>query len=584
MKPIQLELKAPKKNNNYIKVIGVGGAGGNALNYMHKQGIHGVDYIICNTDSQALDNSEITTKIRLGTFLEGLGAGTDPEKGEKAAIESSEEIEKLLDHNTKMVFITAGMGKGTGTGGAPVIAKICKDKGILTVGIVTTPFSYEGDRKNKAAQKGIEKLRQHVDSMIVINNDKLFEAYGEMGVIRSFEKADEVLTLATKSIAEVITKRYHVNLDMNDLITVLKDSGTAIMGTAEGEGKNCAMDLLKQALDSPLLNDNKIVGAKNVLLIIAYGEDEVTNVEFQQLTDYIKKESNRAEVHTGLMQDKSMGKKVIVTAIASGFNHNYQKEITNSEKEDVIFMLEDDYQTPIKKELDTSTKFTDITFRNQIQKRKNLQKETEPEMVLESSQTNSYSYYPPQQEPTFEKKDNPSFDLDEIELIYDNSENSVIHEESDLSHNAFDKEEGGEIHIEKTPPEAPKQSQPLVENFEQYTQIEQQLTQASAPIEIEELPKQPAPAPQQNNTQPSVSFNQKTLNTLKAQAPKRMNSFREFNHNFSKENLNEKAQNFLERYKRSISAQPKLSNKTIGFDPEGMPFTRKGSYLHDNVD
>ena len=267
----------PKNQSNVIKVIGVGGGGSNAINHMFQQGIKGVDFVICNTDSQALQNSGVPNKIQLGVNLtEGLGAGANPEIGESAAVESLEDIRRMLDTNTKMVFITAGMGGGTGTGAAPVIAKMAKEMDILTVGIVTIPFQFEGKMRNEQAQQGIEKLRKHVDSLIVINNNKLREVYGNLGFKAGFSKADEVLSTASRGIAEVITHHYTQNIDLRDAKTVLSNSGTAIMGSAEASGKTRAQEAIMKALDSPLLNDNKISGAKNVLLLIVSGSQEIT--------------------------------------------------------------------------------------------------------------------------------------------------------------------------------------------------------------------------------------------------------------------------------------------------------------------
>ncbi|MCL4163195.1 UNVERIFIED_CONTAM: hypothetical protein GTU68_061021, partial [Idotea baltica] len=259
----------PKNQSNVIKVIGVGGGGSNAINHMFQAGINGVDFVICNTDSQALDNSPVPNKIQLGVSLtEGLGAGANPEVGEEAAMESMDDIKNMLNNTTKMIFITAGMGGGTGTGAAPVIAKFAKEMDVLTVGIVTMPFNFEGKMRCEQAQKGIEKLRRNVDSLIVINNNKLREVYGNLGFKAGFSKADEVLATAARGIAEVITHHYTQNIDLRDAKTVLSNSGTAIMGSAIASGSARANEAIMKALDSPLLNDNKIEGAKNVLLLI----------------------------------------------------------------------------------------------------------------------------------------------------------------------------------------------------------------------------------------------------------------------------------------------------------------------------
>jgi cell division protein FtsZ len=334
----------PKNQSNVIKVIGVGGGGSNAINHMFQQGIKGVDFVICNTDAQALQNSPVPNKIQLGVSLtEGLGAGANPEVGEKAALESIEDIGLMLDTNTKMVFITAGMGGGTGTGAAPVIAKLAKDKDILTVGIVTIPFKFEGRMRNAQARSGVEKLRAHVDSLIVINNDKLREVYGNLGFKAGFSKADEVLSTASRGIAEVITHHYTQNIDLRDAKTVLSNSGTAIMGSANASGANRANEAIMKALDSPLLNDNKISGAKNVLLLIVSGSEEITIDEIGEINDHIQNEAGGgANIIMGVGEDETLEEAISVTIIATGFDVDQQDEIVNTEAKKVIHTLEDE--------------------------------------------------------------------------------------------------------------------------------------------------------------------------------------------------------------------------------------------------
>jgi cell division protein FtsZ len=334
----------PKNQSNVIKVIGVGGGGSNAINHMFKQGIRGVDFIVCNTDSQALDNSPVPNKIQLGLHLtEGLGAGANPDVGQQSAIESIAEIEKMLDSNTKMVFITAGMGGGTGTGAAPVIAQLAKERDILTVGIVTLPFSFEGKVRLEQAQNGINKLRKQVDSLIVINNNKLREVYGNLGFKAGFSKADEVLATASRGIAEVITHHYTQNIDLKDAKTVLANSGTAIMGSAVSTGVNRAKEGIISALDSPLLNDNKITGAKNVLLLIVSGSDEITIDEIGEINDYIQFEAgNNANIIMGVGEDELLGDSISVTIIATGFDIEQQQEIVNIEPTKIIHTLDDE--------------------------------------------------------------------------------------------------------------------------------------------------------------------------------------------------------------------------------------------------
>jgi cell division protein FtsZ len=354
----------PKNQSNVIKVIGVGGGGSNAINHMFKQGIKGVDFIVCNTDSQALDNSSVPNKIQLGVNLtEGLGAGANPDVGQQSAIESVAEIEKMLDSNTKMVFITAGMGGGTGTGAAPVIAQLAKERNILTVGIVTLPFSFEGKVRFEQAQIGINKLRKQVDSLIVINNNKLREVYGNLGFKAGFSKADEVLATASRGIAEVITHHYTQNIDLKDAKTVLANSGTAIMGSAISNGANRAKEGIISALDSPLLNDNKITGAKNVLLLIVSGSDEITIDEIGEINDYIQTEAgHNANIIMGVGEDETLGESISVTIIATGFDIEQQREIVNVEPTKIIHVLGDE-----QKNVYDLTKNTIPAFNNNIE-------------------------------------------------------------------------------------------------------------------------------------------------------------------------------------------------------------------------
>ena len=341
---IGISFDLPKNQSNVIKVVGVGGGGSNAINHMFKQGIKGVDFVICNTDAQALNNSGVPNKIQLGVDLtEGLGAGANPEVGEKAALESSQDIMTMLSTNTKMVFITAGMGGGTGTGAAPVIAKMAREMNILTVGIVTTPFSFEGKIRNEQAQIGIENLRDHVDSLIIINNNKLREVYGNLGFKAGFSKADEVLSTASKGIAEVITHHYTQNIDLKDAKTVLSNSGTAIMGAGSSSGNNRAHDAISNALDSPLLNDNKISGAKNVLLLIVSGNQEITIDEIGEINEYIQDQAGGgANIIMGVGEDSELEDSISVTVIATGFNPEQQNEISNTEPEKIIHKLAED--------------------------------------------------------------------------------------------------------------------------------------------------------------------------------------------------------------------------------------------------
>ena len=338
-----LPFDLPKNQSNVIKVIGVGGGGSNAINYMHSKGIKGVDFVVCNTDSQALENSPVENKIQLGiTLTEGLGAGANPEIGEQAAVESFDDIRKMFETNTKMVFITAGMGGGTGTGAAPIISKLAKEMDILTVGIVTMPFQFEGKIRSDQAKIGVDKLRKQVDALIVINNNKLRDIYGNLGFKEGFAKADEVLATASKGIAEVITHHYTQNIDLKDARTVLYNSGNAIMGSAVASGSKRSIKAISSALDSPLLNDNRITGAKNVLLLIVSGREEITIDEIGLINDYIQERAGHgANIIMGVGEDDSLESSISVTVIATGFDPSQQQEIIHADPKKIIHSLDD---------------------------------------------------------------------------------------------------------------------------------------------------------------------------------------------------------------------------------------------------
>ena len=335
----------PKNKSNVMKVMGVGGGGSNAVNHMYKQGIKGVDFVVCNTDSQALEESPVPNKIQLGVNLtEGLGAGANPEIGKLAALESYEELKNLLETQTKMLFITAGMGGGTGTGAAPIIAEMAKEFDILTVGIVTIPFNFEGKNRELQAVKGLEKLKRSVDSLIIINNNKLRDVYGNLGFKEGFSKADEVLATAARGVAQVITHHYTQNIDLKDAKTVLSNSGTAIMGSSVTSGSNRANEAVIKALDSPLLNDNKIEGSKNVLLLIVSGTEEITIDEIGEINEYIQNETgNSANIIMGVGEDLELGNNISVTIIATGFGDEKQKSLVSSESKKIIYNLDQDH-------------------------------------------------------------------------------------------------------------------------------------------------------------------------------------------------------------------------------------------------
>ena len=345
----------PKEQSSIIKVIGVGGGGSNAVNHMYRQGIKGVDFIVCNTDHQALDISPVPTKIPLGQSLtEGRGAGSIPEIGKNAAIENLDEIKDILAKNTKMIFVTAGMGGGTGTGAAPVIAQTARDMGILTVGIITVPFTFEGRKRRTQAEDGIEQMRDAVDTLLVINNDKLREMFGNLSLVNAFEQADDVLAIAAKGIAEVISVTGQINVDFNDVNTVMKDSGVAIMGSAEAEGDDRATKCVEQALSSPLLNDNNIEGATYVLLNITYGDKAVLMDEISDITDYIQEEAgSTADVIWGHGHDETLGEKLCVTIIATGFKTTPHTGLSFKAPKKKRMNLEDERPTEITQEIES---------------------------------------------------------------------------------------------------------------------------------------------------------------------------------------------------------------------------------------
>jgi cell division protein FtsZ len=323
-----LKFDLPKNQSSKIKVIGVGGGGSNAVTHMFNQGIVGVDFIICNTDAQAMESSPVPTKIQLGADLTGgLGAGAVPSVGRNAALENAEEIRNTLDKGTKMLFITAGMGGGTGTGAAPVIAQISKELEILTVGIVTIPFAFEGRKRKQYAEEGIQQMKKHVDALLVISNDKLRELCGDLRLTAAFKKADNVLATAAKGIAEIITVVGHINVDFEDVKTVMKDSGIAIMGTGVANGENRALRATEEALNSPLLDNNDIEGANNLLLYITSGSEEITMDEVTEITDYIQaKTVSSTEVIWGTGTDSQLADNISVTIIATGFDSDHRQK------------------------------------------------------------------------------------------------------------------------------------------------------------------------------------------------------------------------------------------------------------------
>lgn len=375
-----LAFDSPKDQSSIIKVLGVGGGGGNAVNHMFSEGIEGVDFILCNTDAQALDNSPIPTKIRLGTSLtDGRGAGSKPEVGRNAAIEDIEKIKEVLSVNTKMLFITAGMGGGTGTGAAPVIAQAASELDILSVGIVTIPFQFEGRKRRQLATEGIKEMRKYVDTILIISNDKLRELHGNLKLSEAFGKADNILTTAAKGIAEIITVTGYINVDFEDVKTVMKNSGVAIMGAGVAEGENRAKVATEMALNSPLLNDNDVAGSTDMLLYIATGtENEIEMDEVSEITDYIKEQTgDQCEVIWGSGQDESLGNQISITLIATGFDKEKKAE-SPAKKDKIIHDLNSDKSKESPAQKPTKIEYHHNEEKEAIEKPQIIIKKAEP--------------------------------------------------------------------------------------------------------------------------------------------------------------------------------------------------------------
>lgn len=445
----------PKDHSSIIKVVGVGGGGSNAVNHMFNQGIKGVDFVVCNTDQQALDMSQVPLKIQLGASLtEGRGAGAIPEIGKNAAIENIEDIRSFLSKGTKMVFITAGMGGGTGTGAAPVIARVAKELDILTVGIVTIPFAFEGKKRKQQAEEGLNEMRQNVDTLLIINNDRLREMYGNLSLGSAFAQADNVLAIAAKGIAEVISVTGLINVDFNDVNTVMKNSGVAIMGSATAEGEQRAIEAVKNALSSPLLNDNDIRGAKYVLLNITYGNKEILMDEIGIITDYIQEEAgSTADVIWGHGFDESLGDSISLTLIATGFNSSVitgfekaaEKTVMNLEDSNVPTMITQPIESPVstteiyiaEKTVETFTVETPIAQEEEEQPYLKIKEDSESQTEIDWNFT-SESLSTSESEIKFESKSTDDFvaqsnDEDQKESVIRHMLTDDLDERSDAS-------------------------------------------------------------------------------------------------------------------------------------------------------
>ena len=614
----------PKNRSNVMKVMGIGGGGSNAVNYMYKQGIKGVDFVVCNTDSQALEESPVPNKIQLGANLtEGLGAGANPEIGKLAALESYEELKNLLETQTKMLFITAGMGGGTGTGAAPIIAEMAKEFDILTVGIVTIPFSFEGKNRESQAVKGLEKLKRSVDSLIIINNNKLREVYGNLGFKEGFSKADEVLATAAKGVAQVITHHYTQNIDLKDAKTVLSNSGTAIMGSSTASGSNRANEAVIQALDSPLLNDNKIEGSKNVLLLIVSGAEEITIDEIGEINEYIQNETgNSANIIMGVGEDLDLGNKISVTVIATGFGDEKQNSLVSSETKKVIYSLDQDHpfeqkildeETTLSEEKDEINKNHEILAKDSNQKKidseineilRNIDISYEvldpgldiidtddkntSDIELSDIELNDIEYVTPDEEQYFEINEETSeisfglFSNDNFEhnksedLSLNANPNNENHEaiETDLSSDSFNNSESNIEYIKLDLNQDIENELEIIEN----DNVDDKFTD-SANIDIDRIEEN------HNIFEQPITADDNNENVIRKQ------NLKKYNYTFKNNSSSIEDLEKIPAYKRMgieiDNSKPNgedIYSKTVLNEENKLEFPDVNTYLHDNVD
>ena len=614
----------PKNRSNVMKVMGIGGGGSNAVNYMYKQGIKGVDFVVCNTDSQALEESPVPNKIQLGANLtEGLGAGANPEIGKLAALESYEELKNLLETQTKMLFITAGMGGGTGTGAAPIIAEMAKEFDILTVGIVTIPFSFEGKNRESQAVKGLEKLKRSVDSLIIINNNKLREVYGNLGFKEGFSKADEVLATAAKGVAQVITHHYTQNIDLKDAKTVLSNSGTAIMGSSTASGSNRANEAVIQALDSPLLNDNKIEGSKNVLLLIVSGAEEITIDEIGEINEYIQNETgNSANIIMGVGEDLDLGNKISVTVIATGFGDEKQNSLVSSETKKVIYSLDQDHpfeqkildeETTLSEEKDEINKNHEILAKDSNQKKidseineilRNIDISYEvldpgldiiltddtntSDIELSDIELNDIEYVTPDEEQYFEINEETSeisfglFSNDNFEhnksedLSLNANPNNEDHEaiETDLSSDSFNNSESNIEYIKLDLNQDIENELEIIEN----DNVDDKFTD-SANIDIDRIEEN------HNIFEQPITADDNNENVIRKQ------NLKKYNYTFKNNSSSIEDLEKIPAYKRMgieiDNSKPNgedIYSKTVLNEENKLEFPDVNTYLHDNVD
>lgn len=603
-----MKFDLPHDNSSIIKVIGVGGGGSNAVNHMYKQGIKGVDFIVCNTDQQSLDISPVPLKIVLGSSLtKGRGAGSLPEVGKNAAIENIEEVKAILGNNTEMVFITAGLGGGTGTGAAPVIAQAAKEMGILTVGIVTIPFGFEGKKRKAQADAGMEALKENVDTLLVISNDKLREIYGNLKVTEAFGHADDILATAAKGIADIITTTLQINTDINDVKTVMKNSGVAIMGSAQASGEHRSLRAVEQAMASPLLNDSNIKGARYVLVNVTCGEDEITMDELGEITDYIQDAAGMtAEVIKGYGVDSSLGDKVNVTIIATGFNSNADLGIKiEKAPERKVFSLMDEPKkveiTPVAEVKAVADEMTSyIKGEEQV-----VEEKVEAPVVMETPVVEEMTSYFKTEEPVVAEVETPVLDevapvVSEVEtLVFNEVETPVVDEivpmlEASIEEPAMENEPFimNEATIEETPLMETEQSNVVTFEFE--------ITNSNNNVSIDEATEITAKLEEPvMNTEPIIEAIQENIIAAKAEeneqlrkAQERVAKLKELSFKLKSPNGLTELENEPAYKRRNInldstphSSESQVSRYTLSEgDDKKVEIKPNNSFLHDNVD
>lgn len=572
-----IKFDMPKNQSSIIKVIGVGGGGSNAVNHMYRQGIKGVDFMICNTDAQAMESSPVPLKIQLGE--RGLGAGSVPSVGKESAEQKIEQIREVLEKNTQMLFITAGMGGGTGTGAAPVIAEEARKLGILTVGIVTIPFTFEGKKRKQQAEDGIQELKKYVDTILIICNDKLREQYGDLKLSEAFHKADDVLTTAAKGIAEIITVTGYINVDFEDVKTVMKESGKAIMGYAKAEGENRAIEAVKSALSSPLLNDNDIEGASNVLLYITSGKEEISMDEVTEITDYIQKEAkSQAEIIWGNGYDESLGNNISITLIATGFDAEKKAQLDNKKK----YNLSDNPAEidSLRQPPAAETQTVSLDRISLIQKTE--QARQEQEQPVESTSAPEPDHFGMLRKPSL--SESPADEDKSRDNDWKESDRTFVFE---LSQEPIEDttEESEPATLEPAAPQASPEATAPGNGGSHPNDDDPRDTEVLKPFEV--YVRKPAPEPV-NNTAKTA---ERPAIDLKSQ--ERIDKLRNMSMKFRNEQVIEALENEPAYQRRNVelsnnhpSGESRISRYSLYNDGEGKnPEIRTGnSFLHDNVD